>query len=59
MTKERLDEIRNEQASIRTMIAQANAISDALERWYMQALVSEMQDDLLRELSMEVDGKWN
>lgn len=59
MTKERLEEIKDTQASIKSMIQQAEATSDALEKWYMQALASEMQDDLLRELTMEVECKWN
>lgn len=59
MTKERLEELKDQQKNIQTMIKQADATSDVVERLYLMAIISDMQNELLRELTMEVECKWN
>lgn len=59
MTKERLEELKDQQKNIQTMIKQADVTSDVVEKLYLMAIISDMQDELLRELEMAVECKLN
>ena len=52
MTKERLNEIKDTQKSIRIMIQQADAIPDLKQRYCWLAIVESMQEELIKELEV-------
>ncbi len=53
MIKERLEEIKDTQASIKIMLQQADAVPDLQQRYYWKVLAESMLEELKAELEQE------